>query len=89
MDPRWSPNYKTFTDLLNEQSLQHSKTPIGAGQVFFDDLSSIHHQREEVPVRSHGLTPQPIFFLLVCSSFIPIPTKCQCPYFYLGSNYPF
>jgi hypothetical protein len=42
MDLRKGPNYKTFTNLLNEQSPQHLETFVGAGQLFFNGLSFMH-----------------------------------------------
>jgi hypothetical protein len=54
MDQRWSPNYETFTDLFNEQSLQCPDTLVNVGQVFFNGLSPVNHQREEGHVRPRG-----------------------------------
>lgn len=57
MDPRWSPNFDVFTDFLNEQSSQRPETPTGVEQVFFNDLSPIYHQREDVLDHPYSLIP--------------------------------
>lgn len=61
MDPRWSPNFDMLTDLRNEQSPQCPETRVGAGHVFFDGISHVHHRWEDIPPCSYFLTLQPIF----------------------------
>jgi hypothetical protein len=52
MDLRWSLNFNTFMDLLNEQSLQGLRH-IRAGQVLFDGLSHVYHWCEDVLARTY------------------------------------
>lgn len=61
MNSTWSPNFDTFIDLLNKQSLQCPNTLVGTEQVFFDGLSLIHHRREDISTRPRSLTLQPLF----------------------------
>jgi hypothetical protein len=40
---------------------QHLKTPPALGHVFFDNLSLVHHQQEDVLARPRPLNLQPLF----------------------------
>jgi hypothetical protein len=61
MNSTWSPNFDTFIDLLNKQSLQCPNTLVGTEQVFFDGLSLTHHRQEDISTRPRSLTLQPLF----------------------------
>lgn len=41
MHPKWSPNFGTCTNLLNDQSLQRLETPDAAMQLFFDIIKKL------------------------------------------------
>lgn len=65
MNPRWILNFDMFTDLHNKQSPQYLETPFWRGQIVSDGLSPIQHWLEDVYVRLHFLTLQPLFHIRI------------------------
>lgn len=83
MDLRWSPNFKTFTDLLNEQS---SQRPVGAIQVFFQRFSSFTISGRRPYSLPWPNTSTPLSLPISSSSSIYLPTKCGCPSLYYRTS---
>lgn len=48
MDSKWSLNFQTIIDLINDQTPQLPDTIAEVGEVFFDDNSLVHRRREDV-----------------------------------------
>jgi hypothetical protein len=67
MDPRLSPNFDMFTDLLNEQPLQR---PSSVGQVFFNGVPPIHHRWDDDPARPDPLLLNISFYIHILLHYI-------------------